>query len=253
MNDINELIDNYYKWLKDKTVWEFFGEWAEITTPYLDRNNDYIQIYLKKSEDGYLLTDDSATIAGLAQEGCLINNEKRKKILQLTLRAYGVVNEKDALQIKATLADFPLRKHSLVQAILAVNDMFYLASPHTTSLFLDDLSQWLNSSKIRYSSRLLFQGRSGYSRTFDFLISKSPQSPERIIKAMNDPSKNRADAIIMDWIDVKDSRDEGTQAYAIINDSKQNISDKVVDALEKYGVYPALWSKKEDYKKRLAA
>ena len=37
--------------------------------------------------------------------------------------------------------DFPLRKHNLVQAILAVNDLFYLAVPAGQS-FLEDAA-WL--------------------------------------------------------------------------------------------------------------
>ena len=42
--------------------------------------------------------------------------------------------------------NFSLRKHSLIQAMLAVNDLFYLASPIITSLFREDVEAWLNSS-----------------------------------------------------------------------------------------------------------
>ena len=59
-------------------------DWVEITAPYLDRNNDYIQIYLKKDEEGYLLTDGGSTITGLIQEGCSLDTPKRQKLLQLT-------------------------------------------------------------------------------------------------------------------------------------------------------------------------
>ncbi len=38
-----------------------------------------------------------------------------------------------ALEIRASAENFPLRKHSLVQAILAVNDMFYLSMPVVAS------------------------------------------------------------------------------------------------------------------------
>lgn len=96
----------------------------EITAPYLDRNNDYIQIYLKKEDEGYLLTDGGSTITGLIQEGCSIDTPKRQRLLQLTLNSYGVVENNGALQVKATPDNFALQKHFLLQAILAVNDMF---------------------------------------------------------------------------------------------------------------------------------
>ena len=48
MNEIDTLIESYFKWLKDKTIVKQLSDnWTEITTPYLDRHNDYLQIYAK--------------------------------------------------------------------------------------------------------------------------------------------------------------------------------------------------------------
>lgn len=253
MSDIKNLLDNYYTWLRDKTVWKQINQWAEITTPYLDRNNDYIQIYLRKHEDGFLLTDDGATIGGLAQEGCALDSNKRQKLLQMTLNGYGVSYEGNALQIKANQDNFALRKHNLVQAILAVNDMFYLAEPHVASLFFEDVRAWLDISNIRYSEQISFIGKSGFARKFDFLISKSGSAPERLIKSINNPVKNSADAIIMDWLDTREQRPENSKAYAFVNDNDRNVSSSVTDALLNYDIKPVLWSNREQVRQELAA
>ena len=47
--DIQGLIDEYAAWLREKITFEKFGEYYEITTPYLDNSNDYLQIYVKKN------------------------------------------------------------------------------------------------------------------------------------------------------------------------------------------------------------
>lgn len=61
--NIKELIDNYWDWLKDSTTLKEINGWSEITTPYLDRHNDFLQIYASEEENGgYILTDDSWTI-----------------------------------------------------------------------------------------------------------------------------------------------------------------------------------------------
>lgn len=253
MSDIKNLLDNYYSWLRDKTVWKQINQWAEITTPYLDRNNDYVQIYLKKHDDGFLLTDDGSTIGGLAQEGCALDSNKRQKLLQMTLNGYGVSCEGDALQVKANQDNFALRKHNLVQAMLAVNDMFYLAEPHVASLFFEDVRSWLDISNIRYSEQISFIGKSGFARKFDFLISKSASAPERIIKTINNPVKNSADAIIMDWLDTRDQRPENSKAYAFVNDNDRNVSSSVTDALLNYDIKPILWSSREQVRQELAA
>ena len=251
MNDINLLMDKYYSWLKDKTVWKQLKDWVEITAPYLDRNNDYIQIYLKKDEEGYLLTDGGSTITGLIQEGCSLDTPKRQKLLQLTLNGYGIIENNGTLQVKATPDNFALRKHFLLQAILAVNDMFFLAEPYVASLFFEDVRDWLNLSDIRYSEHISFIGRSGYARKFDFLITKSSKAPERIIKTINNPVRNSADSIIVDWVDTKEVRLENSKAYAFINDYERNVSSNVLDALNNYDIKPILWSHREDIKQEL--
>lgn len=151
------------------------GSWAEITTPYLDRHNDYIQIYLKKAADGFVLTDDGYTIHDLLDEGCSLEGDKRQQLLQTTLNGFGVQRDKknDALFVNAVADNFALKKHSLIQAMLAVNDLFYLATPHTESLFFEDVRNWLDKAEICYSERVSFTGHSGYSRQFHFLISNT--------------------------------------------------------------------------------
>jgi hypothetical protein len=53
----------------------------------------------------------------------------------MTLNGFGVGMNQDALEVHATAQTFPLRKHNLIQAMLAVNDLFYLAKPIVASLF----------------------------------------------------------------------------------------------------------------------
>jgi hypothetical protein len=111
---------------------EKIDKWVEITVPYLDRNNDYIQIYLKKDGEGYLLTDGGGVITGLKQEGYFIDTPEQQKLLQITLNGYGIIENNGSLQVKATPDNFALCKHFLLQAILAVNHMFYLLNDATS-------------------------------------------------------------------------------------------------------------------------
>lgn len=138
ISEIQRLYDDYPVWLKDKTTFQQINEWVEITTPYLDRHNDCIQIYAKKHNSGYLLTDDGYTITDLQQSGCKLDSPKRQDLLKMTLNGFGVQLKQNALEIHAGIENFPLRKHSLIQAMLAVNDMFYLAVPMIASLFRED-------------------------------------------------------------------------------------------------------------------
>lgn len=253
MAEINDLIDRYYTWLRDKTAWRALDKWTEITAPYLDRNNDYLQIYLKKADDGYLLTDDGVTIDGLLAEGCTLDSPKRQKLLRTTLAGYGVVEDRGKLTVKATADNFALKKHSLVQAMLAVGDMFYLAEAHVATLFMEDVRAWLDLFDVRYAENVSFIGRSGFARKFDFLIPKSRQAPERVIKTINNPVRHAADSIIMDWIDTKEVRPDDSRLYAFVNDNDRNVSSTVIDALTSYEITPVLWSHRAEIQHALAA
>jgi hypothetical protein len=101
--------------------------WVEITTPYLDRHNDALQIYVRAENGGYVLTDDGYTIHDLQASGCNLTG-KRQDLLKMTLSGFGVKLRDEALEVQSTADTFPLKKHSLVQAMLAVNDLFYLAA-----------------------------------------------------------------------------------------------------------------------------
>ena len=252
IQEVQKLIDEYTSWLKDKTRLRKVDDWVEITTPYLDRHNDYIQIYAKKERDGYLLTDDGYTIDDLEQSGCRLDSEKRRKLLAITLNGFGVSLNNKALEVHSSPESFALKKHNLVQAILAVNDMFYMAVPIVASIFYEDVVSWLDLNDIRYTPKVKFAGKSGYDHLFDFVIPKSRKQPERILKTINRPSRDTAQAITFAWIDTKDTRPPGSRAYVVLNDSRNKVQPGVIDALRNYDVNPILWSKREEFKDELA-
>jgi Domain of unknown function DUF1828 len=155
IEEIKSLVKKYGEWLEDKTVLrEIPGGYVEITTPFLDRHNDYIQIYVKKESGNYLLTDGGYTIQDLELSGLPLDSQKRQNLLKMTLAGFGVEKkDQDELVVRATWNDFPLRKNNLIQAIFAVNDLFYLAKPYITSIFLEDVTEWIDLNNIKYTGK----------------------------------------------------------------------------------------------------
>jgi Domain of unknown function DUF1829/Domain of unknown function DUF1828 len=253
IEEIQMLLDEYRSWLKDHTALREVNGWVEITTPYLDRNNDYLQIYARRENGNIVLTDDAHTIRDLEISGCALDTPKRKELLETTLNGFGVKLSGGALEAKATEGTFPLRKHSLVQAMLAVNDLFYLAQPIVQSLFYEDVVAWLDSAEIRYTPGVKFTGQSGYDHLFDFVIPKSKQQPERILRAINRPVRDTAESLIQAWMDTRNVRPKNSRAYAFLNDMERPISEGVQEALKNYEIRPVPWSDREDVRHELAA
>lgn len=251
---IERLIDDYTRWLQDKTtVRQVTDDWVEVTTPYLDRYNDYMQIYVRRRNGGFVLTDGGHVIDDLEQSGCVLDTPKRQELLRVTLAGFGVHREGEALLVEATPENFPLRKHNLVQAMLAVGDLFYLAQPSVASLFYEDVVRWLDDGDIRYTPNVKFTGHTGNDHVFDFVIPKSRREPERLLRVVNRPSRETAEALLFAWVDTRENRPEESTAFAILNDQDQHVPQAVMDALLNYGVTPVPWSQRESVRSRLAA
>ena len=231
MSEIQHHMDDYWSWLRNKTQLKTVQGTVEITTPYLDRHNDYIQIYVVRDDNGYRLTDDGYTISDLEDSGCSLASKKRQVLLQTILNGLGVRKKEDELFVLAKEDNFARQKHNLLQAILAINDLFYLASPIVASLFLEIVTGWLDNNEIRYSPSVKFTGKSGYDHNFDFLIPKSKQQPERLLRAINKPDKDHAQLAILAWVDTKDVRPQGSRSIALLNDSENKPPSPVLEAL----------------------
>ena len=253
LTEMQKLLDRYNAWLKESYNLREIGDWVEITTPFLDRHNDQLQIYVRPENGHLVLSDDSYTIRDLESSGCTLRTSKRQELLKLTLNGFGVKQNQDQLQVMATSENFPLRKHNLIQAMLAVNDMFYLAEPIVKNLFYEDVVAWLDAREIRFTPKVKFTGVSGYDHLFDFVIPKSRHAPERILRAINRPRRDSAEALLHAWTDTQKVRQPDSLAFAILNDIGQPVPADVSEAFTAYSVKPVLWSHREEVLEEFAA
>jgi hypothetical protein len=121
MHELQALLDQYWAWLRDKTTLRQVNGWVEITTPYLDRHNDRTQIYARRRDGGYVLTDDGYILADLEQSAARIEGARRQSSLKMTINGFGVQVNGQALEVHASADNFALRKHNLVQAMCGPN------------------------------------------------------------------------------------------------------------------------------------
>lgn len=254
IDDIASRLNEYTAWLRDKTsLRQVDDEWVVITTPYLDRHNDYLQIYARRNNGKYTLTDDGYILDDLIQSGCALNSPKRKDLLNTTLAGFGVQLEEDRLEVQTSANDFARRKHDLVQAMLAVNDMFYMARTTVESLFYEDVMAWMDLSDIRYTPSVKFTGKSGFDHRFDFVIPKSRVRPERVVQTINSPTRTAAESLVFSWEDTREIRPSESIIFAFINDQDREPPTKVMEAFLQYELTPVPWSQRDSVRELLAA
>ena len=254
--DGKRIIEEYAEWIKNNSFVRNIsdGKYCAITTPFMDRHNDHIDIYITKTESGsYLLTDDGDTISDLMITGTFPNTPKRRQIINTTLNGFGVSTDGDAsfVEVQGT-GDLPKKKHNLIQAILAINDMYMMSQENTYSFFKEDVSTFFNARNINFVPDIKISGKTGYDHNIDFVLPKTAKSPERLIKTINKATKDQVLAIVFAFSDISAVRNIEGEQIVMFNDECSNISTDAEKALNQYEIKYVPWSKRNEYVKVLS-
>ena len=249
---MKDLIDSYLSWLKQKINYKEINGYYEITTPFVNHINDYIQFYLSRDEKDHIyMTDDGETLNNLEMAGVDLNSPARKKELDSILNGFGVRLKENELITMATPATFPMRKHNFLQALMAVDDLFIVASLKVEQFFIEDVTNFLQQNNIRFSPNIILQGKSSFQHKFDFLIPSSNKAPERIIKAVSSPKKQNIIAHLFAFEDTKQARNN--EGIMILNDLEKEVAPEILQAIEEYGINDFSWKNRERWLDKLVA
>jgi hypothetical protein len=245
--ECKQLVNGYVSWLKEELRIGQLDSSCVISTPFLDRHNDEIEIYVEKRGDVIWLTDDGYTLNDLRHSSVALDTDKRQRHLRSIIQGFGVRSEGDELCVSTTPKDFPQRKHNLIQAILAVNDMFVMGEESVLQLFKEDVEKFLHLKGVSHFRDVKLAGYSGFDHKFDFAIPPRGDKPEGVIQAINQLTKDRAASLAFMVSDVERERGKGSlAAYAFINDSDGSVNSEHLSALSVYGIKPITWSKREN-------
>lgn len=247
----------YIDWLKQNIdQYKVNDTTFRLTLPFLDRNNDLIEMYiLDNGNETYSITDDGNTISDLQLCGFDVSvSNRRKTILEAIISSYGVTKtNSDELIVYCTINDLPLKKHMLAQCMVKVSDLFYLSRNNVQSVFVEDVQKFFDAHDIRYVDNICLTGKSKLTTHYDFAIAHSKNSAERLIKVVNNLDLNAARNIIFAWNDTKDMRQHETKLYTFIQNVDRKVSDDALGALREYGINLALWTEKDKYISELTA
>jgi len=244
--DIQKMINDYTVWLRKEITTAAFGEYAELTTPYLDRFNDYMQIYIKQNEDGIItITDDGYIIGSLISSGMTFEKgSNRQKMINRIATNYGVSIVGEEIKTTATARNFPQKKHMMVQAMLSIDDLFVITPENVKDLFLDDIETYFIANDIYFSKDFSLLGKTGTIYTYDFHIQRTKEKSERFCRGFNKLNISKRDITLFNWIDTQEKRGNLGELIVIYNDDN-SVSDDVLTGFYNWGVKTVPFSQRE--------
>lgn len=244
---MQHLIDSYVEWLREEiTIHDLKNGWYEIVTPFLNHKNDMIEIYVYQSKEGFFISDGGNTLSELRLNGIDVKKSSKRSLeIDYILRSFGIHKKGDyELFVNTTATNFPEVKHRFIQAILAIDDMFMIATPKVENLFMEDVSTFLEMNEVIFIKDSYFIGRSGFNHKFDFTIPKIKQRNETAIKVINTPRKDKIGNVLWMFQDTQSIRPY-TNGLVIIND-EQNLSSDIIQAFTEYNLSFFPWSQRSE-------
>ncbi len=252
---VEAVVARYRDWLSEQVAWRDLDGFLEVTTAFLDRHNDHLQMYVRREGDTLLATDYGYTVNDLEMSGMSLSDPGQRKLLSVILSGYRVRYEEeanDALTVRSGSEEFPMRLHQLLSAMLAVDSLGYAghldaerglgeqSKQISAKEFRDDVRGWLNERAISHKSQVEYTGKGGVRHRFNFLIHGNGSGHPKIVTAINTPARDQANRCAFAWIDTADSRSGDAQGYALLNDANVTgeIDAVVWDTLERHNVHP---------------
>lgn len=243
--EMKNLVNDYISWLKAEITTAKNGDYIEVTTPYLDRYNDYLQIYVRQNPDGKLfLTDDGYILNNLISSGVNLSSPKRQSTLEMILRRYGVTLKGREITTTTSAQTFPKKKHLLLQAMLTTDDLFLISQGRVASYFLEDIEAFFTEKDIYCTENVSFQGQSGFTHIYDYILQRSKNMPERLCHALNAGTKSNMERILFSWEDTREIRRNDSKLIVLLND-ENHVERGVLDGFSNYNVNVIKWSERE--------
>ena len=265
--EIEKLMTSYPDWLRARIeTRDASGDWVSVSTPFLDHHNDYLEFYVSREEDdGYVLSDDGWATSEVETSGVDPRSPRCESIIGPTLRGLGVEKVRDELRVHASVDTFAEKVHDLIQAMLYVSDLSYLAGTREepasamtpamlrpTYEFCAGVSGWLDHMGVEYTHNAKVTGASGLEHEFDFAIASGFDGPRRYLQTFQRPTRANAAKTIFAWTDTLPTRSEADKGFAVVNDVVHQIKPEIVAAIGNVGMEVVPWSERESLVKELA-
>ncbi|MBV8356667.1 MAG: DUF1829 domain-containing protein [Deltaproteobacteria bacterium] len=275
------IVDKYLDWMRQELRAQLQGDDCEISTPFLDRHRDQLQIYAISRNGQIVLTDDGYTVSELTTAGIEMDSSAVRQNVEALVKGSRVRFQGNELTTETTPDTIGERVQAFLQAMLALNTLSIIAAsrlaivsslesdikerthflgppersslPVSAEIFEAGIEYFLAQSGIKHKQAQVLHGRSGLSHSVDFVIPQTEQRPLRYIKLVPKPSRTALRSILLMVLDTQENRPRDSRFYVFLNDAGRKVSGQLLEPLQSYGVGAIRWTEREEYVQELAA
>ncbi|MBB6497316.1 DUF1828 domain-containing protein [Methanococcus maripaludis] len=240
---MKKCIENYIGWLTEKTECEKFENELEISLPFLDRHNDYLEFKLIKESDKLVLTDDGYYISDLFMSGLEFDTERKLNILYKTVQRFGAEKIGSEIRIETDKENLGESIHEMIQTLLQIDSLYLINQPKENHMFVNDVLAYFDEKEIPYILPKNHDLKAILSKKIDFILPKYNKK-ETFVKTVGTPNHSQISTAIFNFEDIKKTGDL-TKDYGnllILKDVDEEIKQNTLDLAYRWNKDVEKWS-----------
>lgn len=232
--------------------------YTRIRTPYLYPDGDVIDLYLKEGSEVLTLTDLGDTLGWLRMQTAADKmTVRQRRLIEEARLVHDVELYKGMLVVRARgQEDLGSAVTRLVQAALAVSDLWITFRGHNTATVYDDVEEFLTLHRIDFERREKLVGRSQKTWKVDFYT----RTPERsaLVNVLSTGSRASARQMIEHnvtrWLDLNHLKlsAEPLRFVSLFDDEFDVWTPEDFRLIENLSEV-AYWSRRDDFAELLTA
>lgn len=251
-----EAVDRLVRAAFDSAIRVEMAEGAcEVTLPLLDPLNDFVRVYIRPVQGGYVLSDYGLTMEAMDDLGVDLSTPKREAIMDILMRTNGLIYDRGMLTAHAAADPQEFARHFLLylRGLVGVMDMEMLQTPRTRLDFEGVVGDYLRTREAPYERNArvpLVHGIDPTSRfqyvQVDFLV-RGAVAVEALHATSINSSNNAVNRIFVDYQQVRAHGPREIKLAVVYNDESAVAQTPRFGVLQEVASLPPIpWSRRDE-------
>ena len=240
-----------------------FKDFIKITTPFIYPDGDVVDLFYRKTDRGFILTDLGETIRWIESQSVNgMRNEKQKELIETIRLTHNLEVKRDMFIVRVDSSADSIKLASSIlelgQALVRLSDLWILQTGRKTRTILDSVEDFIKKIKINYEREQPYTGET--ERNWRPHFYTTVKGNNVLTHVLNTDKKSSAKPILCmvntQWQDLEKYKIESNYKFiSLIVDTDEGArvwteGDKKLLS-ERSQVKK--WSDKEDFKEALLA
>lgn len=250
MVECERILSRYLGDLGERFEVKGEDEDCVLTTPFVNPDNDPIQIKVRVAGDTARFSDMGESVGFLFLHGVDLRPKSRQRwFFDTTLRRLGVRATESELWSEVPLSELSDGLIRMTEAIRSTQHIVMTAKSRSSLAFGEDVEEWLSSNGIEHHRSVDYAGLSGKRVIIDFELRLKPEPI--LMDALHSETpgyaRNLANRVIVEFLEVRDAGTRFRSACLLDDTVEENVWEGVLPLLRHRVDRVGFWEERDAF------